>query len=222
MIYLHTLSVPLFGSDHRPEFILRISEDVTARRDAVRALQSSERRLRTIADRTPALIAFIDRQEVYRFTNAAFERAFGVTHEGVLGKTIREVIGDAFPEMPGTNLVGDANPGATVLLRHPTLKTASGEPMPVLALGEYGTGRTIALTVDDGAARPRPPVLSAVLRHLGVEALQLFAELGDVLFRDPFDARELTLQLGGLLPLEFLLVATEPHREVGDEGDDQK
>ncbi len=61
---------------------------------------------------------------------------------------LREVIGDAFPEMPGTNLVGDANPGATVLLRHPTLKTASGEPMPVLALGEYGTGRTIALTVD--------------------------------------------------------------------------
>jgi len=61
---------------------------------------------------------------------------------------LRDVIGDVFPDMPGTNVVGDANPGATVLLTHPTLKTSSGAPMPVLALGEYGTGRTIALTVD--------------------------------------------------------------------------
>jgi hypothetical protein len=50
--------------------------------------------------------------------------------------------------MPGTNVVGDALPGATVLLTHPTLRTKSGAPMPVLALGEHGSGRTIALTID--------------------------------------------------------------------------
>ncbi len=64
---------------------------------------------------------------------------------------LREAIGAALPEMPGTNLVGPARPGATVLAVHPDRKVAgpSGEePMPVLALGEYGTGRTIALTVD--------------------------------------------------------------------------
>lgn len=59
---------------------------------------------------------------------------------------LRELIGETFPEMPGTNVVGAPNPGATVLLTHPTL--GDGEPMPVLALGEFGTGRTIALTVD--------------------------------------------------------------------------
>lgn len=59
---------------------------------------------------------------------------------------LRDVIGDTLPDMPGTNIVGAANPGATVLLTHPTL--GGEERMPVLALGEYGTGRTIALTVD--------------------------------------------------------------------------
>ncbi len=68
----------------------------------------------------------------------------------VLGP-LRDAIGDALPEMPGTNLVGPARPGATVLLTHPTRKVSGpngDENMPVLALGEYGTGRTIALTFD--------------------------------------------------------------------------
>lgn len=65
----------------------------------------------------------------------------------VLGP-LRALIGDDWPEMPGTNIVGDAKPGATVLLEHPTRRTASGAPMPVLALGEIGSGRTMALTID--------------------------------------------------------------------------
>ena len=68
-------------------------------------------------------------------------------HAPVL-EPLQALIGAEFPEMPGTNVVGDARQGATVLLEHPTATTASGAPMPVLALGEYGSGRTIALTVD--------------------------------------------------------------------------
>lgn len=60
---------------------------------------------------------------------------------------LRAVVGERLPSMPGTNLVGSARSGATVLFTHPTLK-AEGQPMPVLALGEHGTGRTIALTID--------------------------------------------------------------------------
>jgi uncharacterized membrane protein len=61
---------------------------------------------------------------------------------------LRELIGDTFPEMPGTNVVGEPRRGTTVLLEHPTRKTRKGNAMPVLALGEKGSGRTIALTVD--------------------------------------------------------------------------
>jgi uncharacterized membrane protein len=65
----------------------------------------------------------------------------------VLGP-LRELIGEELPEMPGTNVVGDARPGTTVLLEHPTRRTPSGAPMPLLALGEHGSGRTMALTLD--------------------------------------------------------------------------
>ncbi len=61
---------------------------------------------------------------------------------------LRALLGDELPDMPGTNVLGDARPGATVLMTHPVRRTASGNPMPVLALGEHGSGRTIALSID--------------------------------------------------------------------------
>ena len=39
-------------------------------------------------------------------------------------------------------------PGATVLLRHPSVTGTDGQPAPVLAVREAGRGRTLALTVD--------------------------------------------------------------------------
>jgi uncharacterized membrane protein len=61
---------------------------------------------------------------------------------------LRDIVGDVLPEMPGANVLGDARPGGVVLWTHPTLKTSSGAAMPVLAIGDEGDGRTIALGVD--------------------------------------------------------------------------
>ncbi len=61
---------------------------------------------------------------------------------------LRALVGEQLAQMPGTNIVDEARGGATVLLTHPNLRTAAGTAMPVLALGEYGSGRSIALTVD--------------------------------------------------------------------------
>lgn len=64
----------------------------------------------------------------------------------VLG-ALREHVAEDLPRMAGTNLLGAARSGAIVLWEHPT-KTINGAPMPVLALGDAGDGRTIALAVD--------------------------------------------------------------------------
>jgi hypothetical protein len=62
---------------------------------------------------------------------------------------LRKLHGDRLPEMGGTNLVGSARRSALVLWEHPTLGAVQGAGrMPILALGEFGDGRTIALTVD--------------------------------------------------------------------------
>jgi uncharacterized membrane protein len=54
---------------------------------------------------------------------------------------------DALPALAGLN-VTRAKAGARVLLDHPHLPVGDGKNAPVLALGEYGRGRSMALTVD--------------------------------------------------------------------------
>jgi uncharacterized membrane protein len=62
-------------------------------------------------------------------------------------RALRQLVGEELPAQPGSNLLGPARPRALVLWEHPRL-TARGRPMPVLALGEAGEGRSIALGVD--------------------------------------------------------------------------
>jgi hypothetical protein len=60
---------------------------------------------------------------------------------------LRDLLGQQLPEMPGSNTLGAATKGSLVLWEHPKRKV-DGQPMPVLAIGETGDGRTIALGVD--------------------------------------------------------------------------
>jgi uncharacterized membrane protein len=64
---------------------------------------------------------------------------------------LRGVLGEELPEMPGANVVGDVRPGGVALWSHPTRTTGpggTGAKMPLLAIGEEGDGRTIALAID--------------------------------------------------------------------------
>ena len=70
-------------------------DDITTLRESEVALLESEARLRTIADTLPAMIAYVDADQVYRFLNLAYEREFGLTGRHVLGKSVRETVGEA-------------------------------------------------------------------------------------------------------------------------------
>jgi hypothetical protein len=63
---------------------------------------------------------------------------------------LRAIVGDELPEMPGANVLGDVRAGSVVLWTHPKLATKRGAPMPVLAIGDQGDGRSIALGADGG------------------------------------------------------------------------
>jgi uncharacterized membrane protein len=63
---------------------------------------------------------------------------------------LRGIVGDELPTMPGADVLGDVRPGGVVLWSHPTRTTKSGAQMPVLAIGDEGDGRSIALGVDGG------------------------------------------------------------------------
>lgn len=63
-------------------------------------------------------------------------------------RALMDLVGEELPTMHGVNLLGAPRPGSIVLWEHPRLR-AGAAPMPVLALGEAGDGRAIALAVDD-------------------------------------------------------------------------
>lgn len=71
-------------------------KDVTALKESTRRLEASERKLRTITNNLPVLIGYIDNDERYRFANATYSEWFGLPPDGIVGKTVKEVMGDGF------------------------------------------------------------------------------------------------------------------------------
>jgi uncharacterized membrane protein len=66
-------------------------------------------------------------------------------------RELRALLGDALPPMPGYNRLGVPKESALVLWEHPDAGPAdasSDARMPLLALGEVGDGRSIALALD--------------------------------------------------------------------------
>ena len=69
-------------------------EDMTERKKAEEALRQSEEQHRLITDALPVLVAYVDKHERYRFNNKAYENWFNVSRKDIIGKTVREVVGD--------------------------------------------------------------------------------------------------------------------------------
>ncbi|MCJ2066259.1 PAS domain-containing protein [Methylobacterium sp. J-088] len=67
--------------------------DITERRRSEMTLQAREAELRLVADAMPVLIAFIDRNLVYRFANAAYETWTGLSAAHVVGRTVIDLLG---------------------------------------------------------------------------------------------------------------------------------
>ncbi|RIY02858.1 response regulator [Aureimonas flava] len=84
--------------------------DLTASREA---LAASERELRLVTDSLPVLIAFVDRELVYRFANRAYEDWFGRGAGSVIGHTIPDILG----------------PGQFATRREAVTQALAGEPV---------------------------------------------------------------------------------------------
>ncbi|ACK72806.1 multi-sensor signal transduction histidine kinase [Gloeothece citriformis PCC 7424] len=72
--------------------------DLTRLKETEKALQQREEELRLIADATPALIAYVDSHQRYRFNNRRYEEWFGVPIDQISGKTLQEFLGDSLYE----------------------------------------------------------------------------------------------------------------------------
>ena len=87
--------MPELAADDRVTGFIALAEDITELKRAQHTFARSEMRLRMITDNMPALIAYIDDEQHYRFCNAYYETILNLAPEKVLGLTVREVTGEA-------------------------------------------------------------------------------------------------------------------------------
>ena len=96
-VFIETLArlVP-HPEDGGPPEIVYSGRDVSARVRAEHALSMSEARMRAVTDNIPAMIAYIDKDQRYQFANAFIGRVFGIDPSAMIGRSMREVRGEAF------------------------------------------------------------------------------------------------------------------------------
>jgi len=90
--------VPIFDSSGRFTGYRGTGRDTTEMRRASDRLHASEQQLREITDAVPALIAYVDADQRCRFHNRAYQEAFGLRSEEILGKSMRELMEPAYYE----------------------------------------------------------------------------------------------------------------------------
>ncbi|MEP7152940.1 MAG: PAS domain S-box protein, partial [Nitrospira sp.] len=76
----------------QPRQITGVMFDITDRKRAETALQQSESQLRVITDALPGFIAYVDREERYRFVNAGYERHFDLPRERIIGQSVADLM----------------------------------------------------------------------------------------------------------------------------------
>ncbi|EDX83347.1 PAS fold family [Synechococcus sp. PCC 7335] len=71
-------------------------KDITERRQSEAALRRSEEQLRLTTDALPVLICYVDADQRYRFINKTYADWFGQSVEAMMGRLVREIIGDSY------------------------------------------------------------------------------------------------------------------------------
>lgn len=86
----------------------RLLVEIEERRKAEAQVRESARFNRMIMDANPAFIAYMDEEDCYRFANQYYQKIFQCTEEDLLGKSMKEHMGDAFREQREAALSGEA------------------------------------------------------------------------------------------------------------------
>jgi PAS domain S-box-containing protein len=97
--YLSISGVPIFDEMGRFTGYRGTGRDTTEWRRITEALRTSESQLREITDTVPAWITYVDVEQNLRFYNRAYQEAFGLSHEELDGRPLREILGDEMYEI---------------------------------------------------------------------------------------------------------------------------
>lgn len=133
-----------------------LGRQIAERERAEEALREREQRLKLIADSSPALIAYIDPDQRYRFVNQTYTQLFGMPCEQILGRRLEEFLGaEAFEvirEQVAKALSGELATGEATI-PFPTIGTRHIQFCYAPDVGTDGTIEGFVVTTTDITAR---------------------------------------------------------------------
>lgn len=87
-------SVPIFGENNKVVSIGVIAYDITEIRHAEQVLEFNQK-FETLANHIPAYIGYINANTLrYEYVNKAFQKAYGIPYEKIIGSHMSEIIGE--------------------------------------------------------------------------------------------------------------------------------
>ncbi|WP_460879073.1 PAS domain-containing sensor histidine kinase [Pontibacter rugosus] len=93
--YFKFIQQARFNEQGEVDGVLAFAFEVTTQVEALQASETSAKNLRLITDALPVLIGYLDKEEKYRFANQAYEAWFNQRPEELLGRAVRDVVGEA-------------------------------------------------------------------------------------------------------------------------------
>lgn len=72
----------------------KVSRYIAEKRTAINGLKASENQIRVITDALPVLISYIDKEKRYQFANKAYSQWFGNRLDQILGRHVKDVLGE--------------------------------------------------------------------------------------------------------------------------------
>ena len=190
----------LKGSDGWNTGYVGVATDITLRKQTEDALMISEKNLSQITDSVPIFIALLNKDLEYIFTNRAYEKFLNLTKLEILGKNVKEIVGDIVYERAYSFLLraldGETNTIEIMLSR------SDGQERIVLATYlPYYQGDAICgvlATIIDITERIKSKEL---LHKKEIENLAILKAVPDLFFKIDKYGRFLSYQSGENIPL---------------------
>ncbi len=170
---------PVQSDERTRHALLHLLED---QQRATAALQQSEQQLRFVTDHAPVLIAQLDSEQRYTFANQPYAEAFGREVANLIGKHVREVIGEELYTTTSAR-IANALAGNVVEFEQPNLGIL---PVGRLAHVRYvphrnAAGKVVGLLVAIVDITQRKHAESA-LRAREAQLSLIFDNIGDIVF----------------------------------------
>ena len=76
--------------------VLALQHELTAQQQMATQLRQEADQLHIITDHLPALVSYVDQNLRYLFVNPSYEKSFGLARHQIIGKHVRDIIGDSY------------------------------------------------------------------------------------------------------------------------------